>query len=130
MQSFYAIFRHELCHWIFAVLSLNKPQALHIGNNSGGYYSYTGKSNYFITLAPYFSPITSLALLMLSVLFTSPSTWFYILMGIALAFDAVVVIKDYHLGQPDWQRYGAGFFHSHFSSNGMVMSAYGLSAIA
>lgn len=107
--SFYATFRHELCHWIFAVLSLNKPHALHIGESNGGYYSYVGKSNYCITLAPYFFPITSLTLLMLSILFRSPSAWFYILMGIALAFDAVVVIKDYHLGQTDWQRYGVGF---------------------
>lgn len=107
--SFYATFRHELCHWIFAVLSLNKPHALHIGESNGGYYSYMGKSNYCITLAPYFFPITSLTLLMLSILFRSPSAWFYILMGIALAFDAVVMIKDYHPRQIDWQRYGKGF---------------------
>lgn len=107
--SFYATLRHELCHWLFAVLSLNKPNALHISGNTGGYYSYVGKGNYCITLSPYFFPIASLALLFISVLFTNPSAWFYVLMGLALAFDIVVITKDYHPGQSDWQRYGMGF---------------------
>lgn len=107
--SFYATFRHELCHWLFAFLSFNRPHALHIGDNSGGYYSYMGKGNYCITLSPYFFPITSLALLLVSVLFANSSAWFYILMGLALAFDLVVMIKDYHPRQSDWQRYGKGF---------------------
>lgn len=107
--SFYHTLRHELCHWLFATLSRAKPYALQINGDSGGFYSYQGRRNYLIVLAPYFFPITSFALILISLVFTSPSAWYYILMGTALAFDAVSMCKDYHKGQTDWQHYGIPF---------------------
>lgn len=107
--SFYSTLRHELCHWFFAVLSFNRPAALNIHTDGGGNYSYYGRRNYFIVLAPYFFPIVSIALLLISVFFGKPTSFFYIVMGVTLAFDTISMVKDYHPGQSDWHNYGVGF---------------------
>lgn len=108
--SFYGTLKHELCHWFFAILSLHKPHALQVNGRGGGsYQSREGRRNYFFMLAPYFFPISSYALLLLSLLFEQPTSAYYVLVGLALAFDTVTMAKDYHLGQTDWRAYGVPF---------------------
>ena len=67
------------------------------------------KGNYFLTLAPYFFPITSFSLLLASVVFQKPITIYFIIMGLALAFDVVSMFKDYHFQQTDWNKNGILF---------------------
>ncbi|MDY3089773.1 MAG: hypothetical protein SOW66_01445 [Porphyromonas sp.] len=108
--SFYATLKHELCHWFFGLLSLHKPHALQVNAHQGGsYQSREGRRNYFFMLSPYFFPITSYSLLLLSALFEGPTAAYYVLVGLALAFDTVTMYKDYHLAQTDWQVYGTPF---------------------
>lgn len=108
-SSFYSTLRHELCHWLFSVLSFSKPHSIQINPDGSGHYQHIGKGNYFLTLAPYFFPITSFSLLLASVVFQKPITIYFIIMGLALAFDVVSMFKDYHFQQTDWNKNGILF---------------------
>lgn len=109
-NHFYGTLRHELCHWFFALISFKKPQALHISSSGVGSYAYAGlESNYLIVLAPYFFPLISILLLVLQLFFIGPRVPFYVVMGMAMAFDLVSMKQDYHLEQSDWKKYGRVF---------------------
>lgn len=108
-MSFYSTFRHELCHWFFALVSLNKPTALNVHAGGAGSYSYYGRSNYFITLSPYFFPLVSVMLLLVSLFFSKPSHFYFLLMGVVFAFETISMAKDYHPHQTDLQKYGRWF---------------------
>lgn len=107
--SFYATLRHELCHWLFAVLSLAKPMGLNVADRHGGYFRHSGRMTYALILSPYFFPLTAYSLLIVSVFFHSPTLAYYVLVGMALGFDTVCIARDYHLRQTDWQRYSLPF---------------------
>lgn len=107
--SFYGTLRHELCHWFFALISFNKPHALNINGDGSGNYSYSGSRNYGITLAPYFFPLTTISLLLLQVFFLRPAIPYFVLLGVALAFDLTGIKNDFHPRQTDWQQYGVLF---------------------
>lgn len=107
--SFYSTLRHELCHWFFALVSLNKPAAFNVHAGGGGSYSYYGRSNYFITLSPYFFPLVSVMLLLVSLFFSKPSHFYFLLMGVVFAFETISMAKDYHPHQTDLQKYGRWF---------------------
>jgi hypothetical protein len=115
VSSFYSTFKHELCHWFMGVLFFNKPYAFNVGGNGEGYYQSYGKGNIIINLAPYFLPITTLFLLLLQVFFNKPMRFYYILIGISLAFDIVSAAKDYHRQQTDWKISGGTFVSIQFS---------------
>lgn len=107
--SFYATLRHELCHWLFAVLSLSKPTGLNVADRRGGSFQHSGRMTYALILSPYFFPLTAYLLLALSVFFHSPTVAYYVLVGLALGFDTVCIGRDYHMKQTDWQRYSIPF---------------------
>lgn len=108
-NSFHSTLRHELCHWFFAFVSFNKPAMLNVYAGGSGNYSYYGKSNYFITLSPYFFPLLSVVLLLLSLFFGEPSCFFFLLLGVVFAFETVAMIQDYHPQQSDLHKYGMVF---------------------
>ena len=54
--SFFAIMEHELTHMLFAVLTFHKPRGLDVNQDVGGSFSFEGKGNWLIALAPYFFP--------------------------------------------------------------------------
>ena len=107
--SFYSSFRHELCHWLFSVLSLHKPHSIQINGDGSGHYQHWGKQNYFLVLAPYFFPIVAFFFLLFNIFFQKPAMVYYVLLGIALAFDLVSMFKDYHFQQTDWKTNGVYF---------------------
>ncbi len=108
-SSFYGTMKHELCHWLFSVITFRKPAAFNIHQHGGGQYAYYGKRNYLIVLSPYFFPITTFFLLALHLFFVRPSNFYFTLIGISLAFDVISMLKDYHFQQSDWKVYGLIF---------------------
>lgn len=108
-KSFYSTLRHELCHWFFALVSLNKPATLNVHADGRGSYSYYGRNNYFITLSPYFFPLVSVMLLLVRLFFSKPSHFYFLLMGVVFAFETISMVKDYHPHQTDLQKYGRWF---------------------
>lgn len=106
---FYDTLRHELCHWFFALLSFSKPHSLNINGDGSGSYQHYGKHNYSIVLAPYFFPIATMFFMLMQVFFSHPAKPYYVLLGLAFAFDVSSMVKDYHLQQTDWRVYGITF---------------------
>ena len=52
----FTIFAHESTHMLAAVLTGHKPVGMKIEQDKGGSFSYLGKGNWLITMAPYFLP--------------------------------------------------------------------------
>lgn len=105
-DSFYSIFRHELCHWLVSVLCFNKPKGFNVSSNGSGRFTYEGKGNIFINLAPYYLPITTLFFILLQFLMSTKPQWYFIVVGIAFSFDVVSAAKDYKSYQQDWKDSG------------------------
>lgn len=111
--SFFAIMEHELTHMLFAVLTFHKPQGIEVDQDYGGSFSFVGKGNWLIAIAPYFFP-TFLALIMvltpvyLSFEKTLPN--FYLsLLGIFTGYNLATTLLSIHAKQTDFQVVGFPF---------------------
>lgn len=107
--SYWAIFKHELTHNIFAIITFNKPTGFTVRKSEGGMFEYTGKGNFLITLSPYFFPTISFFILLIFIFDLNFKTLFYIFLGLAAGFDFSSSIKDIHPFQTDLKKYGYFF---------------------
>jgi len=124
-HSYIAIFQHELTHNLFAVLTFQKPTGFHVWKGAGGYFEYKGKSNFLITLSPYFFLTFSFALLLLFLwIKTEVYLYFFIILGITMGFYLSTVIKQVHPGQQDIKANGYLFSYT-FIILGNILT-YGL----
>ena len=103
---------HELTHALFAVLFGGSVKSFH-ASEKGGRVQIT-KSNFIITLAPYFFPLyTFLALgaYWIAHAAGAPSwePWFVLLTGAAFAFHIVLTIIFLQTDQNDIREHGAFF---------------------
>jgi hypothetical protein len=103
---------HELTHALFAVLFGGSVRAFH-ASESGGQVRLT-KSNFIITLAPYFFPLyTFLALLAywLARAANAPAfePWLVLLAGATFGFHIVLTFVFLNADQNDIQEHGAFF---------------------
>jgi hypothetical protein len=108
-SSFLAILKHELCHNLFAVLTFRKPTALHVTAGKGGEFQHEGKTNFLMILAPYFFPLLSSIVMLISLLGIRSHSLLLGLLGAATGFDFATASKDIHLKQPDLRKYGLFF---------------------
>ncbi|MBN2893121.1 MAG: M50 family metallopeptidase [Bacteroidales bacterium] len=107
--SFWSIFKHELTHNIFAILTFNKPTGFTVKKGEGGLFEYSGRSNFMITLSPYFYPTISSFILLIFLFDLNYKIPFYIILGLASGFDLASSIKDIHPFQSDLTKYGYVF---------------------
>jgi len=108
-SSFIAILKHELCHNLFALLTFRKPMALHVTAGKGGEFQHQGKTNFLMLLAPYFFPLLSSVMLLVSLLDIGARSLFFGLLGATVGFDLLTSLKDIHLKQTDLRKYGLFF---------------------
>ena len=108
-SSFIAILKHELCHNLFAILTLRKPTGLHVTAGKGGEFQHTGKTNFLMILAPYFFPLLSSVMMLISLLNIQSHSLFLALLGATAAFDLSTALKDLHPRQSDLRKYGLFF---------------------
>jgi hypothetical protein len=108
-SSFVAILKHELCHNLFAILTFRKPTALHVTAGKGGEFQHTGKTNFLMILAPYFFPILSSVVMLISLLDIRSHGLLLGLLGGAVGFDFSTALKDMHPKQTDLRKYGLFF---------------------
>jgi hypothetical protein len=108
-SSFFAILKHELCHNFFAILTFRKPTALHVTAGKGGEFQHEGKTNFLMILAPYFFPLLSSIVMLISLLGIRSHSLLLGLLGAAVGFDFATALKDIHLKQPDLRKYGLFF---------------------
>jgi len=107
------VFGHELSHAIAGILSGARIKKFNVGKESGSVV--LTKDNIWITLAPYFFPIYTVALIIIYVL----AGWFvdirlyypYFLFfaGLTIAFHVALTVYILSIGQPDLKVYGVFF---------------------
>jgi len=108
-SSFIAILKHELCHNLFAILTFRKPTGLHVTAGKGGEFQHEGKTNFLMILAPYFFPLLSSIMMLISLLNIQSHNLFLALLGATFGFDLSTALKDMHPRQTDLRKYGLFF---------------------
>ncbi|MDR0800812.1 MAG: hypothetical protein LBN01_04775 [Endomicrobium sp.] len=107
------VFGHELSHAIAGILSGAKIKKFNIGEESGS-VALT-KNNIWITLAPYFFPIYTSAIIIIYLSlgwFTNIKQfygYFLFLVGFSIAFHIALTIYILSIEQPDLRIYGTFF---------------------
>ena len=104
------IFAHEATHMLAAVLTFHKPKGMSIRQGEGGSFSYTGKGNWLITIAPYFFP-TFPFLWMLGGLWFSYHNqvfpiWYIMTFGFLVGYHIVSNFYQIHSEQTDFKKAG------------------------
>ena len=103
------IFGHEVTHMLAAILTFHKPKGMSIEQDKGGSFTYEGKGNWLITIAPYFIPTFPL-LWMLMGLFLGQGghfdTWYIIGFGIIVGFHIAANFTQIHSEQTDFKKAG------------------------
>lgn len=111
--SFFAIAEHELTHMLFAVLTLHKPKGLDIDQDRGGSFSFEGKGNWLVALAPYFFPTFTfflmIGLVIYERLYGKMPPYQLILFGIFTGYHFIVTLFEIHPKQTDFEVAGPVF---------------------
>ena len=111
--SFFAIMEHELTHMLFAVLTFHKPRGLDVNQDVGGSFSFEGKGNWLIALAPYFFPTFWFFIILLMPVYKGimgQLPEFYIsLLGVFLGYNFIVTCLSIHPKQTDFKVAGYPF---------------------
>lgn len=105
-DSYISIFKHELTHNLFAILTFNKPTGFTVKRDEGGFFEYTGKGNFLITLSPYFFPTVSSFFILIYLLNPSTERMYFALLGFVAGFDLSSIIRDFHPSQTDLKENG------------------------
>ena len=126
--SFFAIMEHELTHMLFAVLTFHKPRGLDVNQDVGGSFSFEGKGNWMIALAPYFFPTFWFVLVLLTpvyVSFAGKLPDFYIpMLAIFLGYNFIVSCLSIHPKQTDFKV--AGYIFTICFLPGISFLKYGI----
>ena len=107
------VFGHELTHAFAGILSGARIKKFKVGSESG--HVILTKDNIWITLAPYFFPIYTFAIIVIYLSlgwFTDIKPlypYFLFFAGMTIAFHIALTIYIIRIGQPDLKVYG-GFF--------------------
>lgn len=111
--SFFAIVEHELTHMLFAVLTLHKPKGLDINQDVGGSFSFIGKGNWLIALAPYFFPtftfLLMIGLIWYEKIYGALPPYRLVLFGIFIGYHFIVTLFEIHPKQTDFEVAGPVF---------------------
>ena len=100
--QWFSTLEHELTHSIFAILSFNRVVGLHATGYAGGVMHYQGRSNWIITLSPYFVPTLSLIILFfLSLAKTTHLSILLFILGLSIAYHFLATWKSIHYLQTD-----------------------------
>ena len=108
------IFAHEFTHMLAAVLTGHKPKNMSIIPDKGGSFTYLGKGNWLITIAPYFFPTFPFLWMLGGVWFEcrgqSFPIWYIMTFGALVGYHIVSNFYQIHSEQTDFKK--AGFLFS------------------
>ncbi len=107
--SVLTIFAHEATHMLAALLTWHKPVGMKIEQDVGGSFSYRGKGNWLITVAPYFFP--TFPILWMCVIFffnqkTAMPHWYLISYGALVGYTILSNLTQIHSKQTDFKKAG------------------------
>ncbi len=99
---FFLTLEHELTHTIAGLICFKAPRHLIVARTEGE-VGLTG-SNWFIALAPYFSPTIAYAIMTFAYVVSASYQWLVaLLIGAAMAYHIFSTFKELHWKQPDLQ---------------------------
>lgn len=111
-SGFYRTLEHELTHVIFGLLFLRRARRMLVTDSEGGYAVRDGGPNWlgahwFISLCPYFFPLTAMILAGLSfIVMASLKIWLQYLVLIALGYHLASITREIKTGQTDLSKHG------------------------
>jgi len=103
------VFGHELTHALWALIFGGKVKEIYVSKTQGGYTTYTG-GNFFVSLAPYFFPLYSIAFFIIYKIVVAryqPALLF--MTGAGLSFHLLLTIYSIRIGQTDLKKTGVIF---------------------
>ena len=126
--SFLSILEHEITHLIFALLTFHIPQDITVKRGQGGYFSYFGRGNWLISLAPYFFPTSAAIVMALGGFYPLLGEPFpigyWIILGLMTGYHLASTMDEIHLDQTDFRQ--AGYFFTILFLPGINLITYGI----
>jgi len=126
--SFISILEHEVTHMLFALLTFHIPQDITIRRGQGGYFSYFGRGNWLISLAPYFFPTSAAIVVALGLYYPIMDqplpTGYWIILGLMTGYHFMSTLDEIHLDQVDFKE--AGYLFTILFLPGINLMTYGL----
>ena len=108
------IFAHEFTHMLAALLTFHKPKNISIIPDKGGSFTYEGKGNWLITIAPYFFPTFPFLWMLGGIWFEyhhqAFPNWYILTFGALVGYHIVSNFYQIHSEQTDFKK--AGYFFS------------------
>lgn len=109
-STFWETLFHELTHALFAAICLRKIHGLKADYGAGGQITYSGKSNWVISLAPYFFPLPTAFLLFMSLLLApAVKPYWELLIVLSYTFSLLTFARQFSFNQPDIKKSGRFF---------------------
>ncbi len=107
------IFAHESTHMLAAILTFHKPKAMSIRDGEGGSFSYQGKGNWLITIAPFFFPTCPFLWMVGGLWFQYHDqpfpSWYIMTFGFLVGYHIVSNFYQIHSEQTDFKKVGYFF---------------------
>lgn len=104
------IFAHESTHMLAALLTGHKPKSMSIRPDEGGSFTYLGKGNWLITIAPYFFPTFPFLWMLVGLWFEYQGhpfpTWYIMTFGFLVGYHIVSNFYQIHSEQTDFKKAG------------------------
>ena len=125
------IFAHESTHMLAALLTFHKPKGMSIRDGEGGSFTYQGKGNWLITIAPYFFPTFPVLWMLVGIWFqyqgqTFPS-WYIMTFGFLVGYYIVSNFYQIHSEQTDFKKVGYFFSMMFIPGANLLLMGYLLS---
>ncbi len=126
--SFLSIFEHEATHMLFAVLTFHSPKNIEINQGVGGSFSFKGRGNWLIALAPYFFPTFAVLVMMGSFFYDwlkEPlPNQYWAVFGVMTGYHIASTLLEIHPKQTDFKV--AGYLFSLLFLPGANLISYGI----
>jgi hypothetical protein len=108
--QFWETFFHELTHTLFSMLTLNRIIHFRATTGQGGEVQYQGRSNWVISLSPYFFPLHTATLLLVA----EVVSWEYLgliksLLSVSYTFFLITIFNQFSYRQSDITKHGRLF---------------------
>ena len=104
------IFAHESTHMLAALFTFHKPKGMSIRDGQGGSFTYQGKGNWLITIAPYFFPTFPFLWMLVGLWFEYHNqafpTWYIMGFGFLVGYHIVSNFYQIHSEQTDFKKAG------------------------
>ncbi len=121
------IFGHEATHMLAAILTFHKPKGMSIEQDKGGSFTYEGKGNWLITIAPYFFPTFPLLWMLIDLLLGRHGQfeqWYIIGFGVIVGFHIAANFTQIHSEQTDFKKAGYLFSMLFIPGSNLLLIGY------